>query len=217
MEKFMKNSKIKLLTATACLALVGTASAAWVYSGTATESANIGVKVASYASAGSITVTGNDKIYVLLDNGSVKFARDSDTDTLSATHVVPTEFKDETRTVAKTFSVMLSPAVYEYVTFADGVTCDTLSLSTSDGSTKDGCITTGTYNWTDGVDIFGSLPELKWNKTVSSETEYKTLINAISDSAITDWSTQQNQSWNASELNEDWWVMVNFYAEVPNA
>ena len=54
----MKNSKIKLLTATACLALVGTASAAWVYSGTATESANIGVKVASYADAGSIDVSG---------------------------------------------------------------------------------------------------------------------------------------------------------------
>ena len=96
----MKKSKIKMLTAAACLALVGTASAAWVYAGTATESANIGVKVAAYASAGKITVEGADNYYLYLDKGSVAFKQKVEGTDLIATHDT-SEF-DATTTSAKT-------------------------------------------------------------------------------------------------------------------
>ena len=94
----MKKSKIKMLTASACLALIGTASAAWVYAGTATESANIGVKVASYASAGTITVTGADNLYLYLDKGSVSFKQKETGTDLVATHTVDSALSQDGKT-----------------------------------------------------------------------------------------------------------------------
>ncbi len=84
----MRNSKIKLLTGAACLALVGTASAAWVYAGSATESANIGVKIASYASAGTITLSDTSDIKIVLDKDSVYYLDGKNE--VTATYAPPT-------------------------------------------------------------------------------------------------------------------------------
>ena len=212
----MKKSKIKLLTATACLALVGTASAAWVYAGTATASANIGVKVASYASAGDITVTGNDKVYVYLDNDSVKFKRDSDTDTLSATHNVPSAFSSETRTVTKTFSVTLSKALATYVTFDS-------SYSGNIVKNNDGTVSLSTtFAWTDGADVFGSLPTLAWASSMkpSTQADYWNMINYFKDGTIDadNWENVMNKEWDVTtDLNSECYALITFKAEVPNA
>ena len=213
----MKKSKIKLLTATACLALVGTASAAWVYAGTATASANIGVKVASYASAGDITVTGNDKVYVYLDNDSVKFKRDSDTDTLSATHNVPSAFSSETKTVTKTFSVTLSKALATYVTFDSSYSGNIVKNST------DGTVSLSTtFTWTDGADVFESLPSLAWASDMkpSTSTDYQNMINYFKANTIDvdNWDDVMNKEWDVTtELNSECYALITFKAEVPNA
>ena len=208
----MKNSKIKLLTATACLALVGTASAAWVYSGTATESANIGVKVASYASAGSITVTGNDKIYILLDKDSVTYVKESDYTTFSAHHNVPSVADGSGKTVTKGFKLTIQPGLADYIGFKNGEIEHT--ASSDNGTIR----YTDEITWEDDVDIFDSLPELGWiaDKCPTTDTKYKDLINSIKADTITDanWSSVQNNEWNATELNSMWCVTVSFYAYV---
>ncbi len=211
----MKNSKIKLLTATACLALVGTASAAWVYSGTATNSANIGVKVASYASAGSITVTGNDKIYILLDKDSVTYVKDSDYTKFSAHHNVPSVADGSGKTVTKRFKLTIQPGLADYIGFVDGGIEQT--ATSDDGTIR---YTFDDFTWEDDKDIFDSLPELGWvaGKCPTTDTKYKELINSIKADTITDanWSSVQNNEWNATELNSMWCVTVSFYAYVEN-
>ena len=225
----MKNTKIKLLTATACLALVGTASAAWVYSGTATESANLGVKVASYASAGSITVTASDKINVLLDNGSVKFVRDSDADTISAKHNVPSEFSSESKTVSKIYMVVISPKLATYVNFDSSYDTTKITVPTEDTSFGGTTIAKGSiclsdgddenFQWTDGVDIFSKLPSLAYASSMSpsSQADYWNMINYFKADTITsdNWDDVQNTEWNVtSDLNSDVYVQIVFAAIV---
>ncbi len=224
----MKNTKIKLLTATACLALVGTASAAWVYSGTATESANLGVKVASYASAGSVTVTASDKINVLLDNGTVEFVRDSEADTISATHVVPKEFSSETKTVIKAYAVVISPTLATYVNFDSSYGSNIREITqveNIDGVTlaigsKYLCVADDTnFRWTDGIDIFSKLPSLTYKTGMAPQTQqdYWDMINHFKGGTITseNWETVQNTEWNVtSDLNSDAYVQIIFSALV---
>ena len=209
----MKKSKIKMLTASACLALVGTASAAWVYAGTATESANIGVKVASYASAGEINVTGADNVYVYLDKGSVTFKK-TDTDTkLAATHTAPSGLSfDETQYKLKlTYQVELSDSLSSLVGFAGTV------ITESDTNTS---ATDWSRTWTSGDDIFSSLPGLAWKNTYSddmaSEDIYKTIVaglqgyNVQADDYTDSWY-DQNKEWDAAK---EFFVTITFKAEV---
>ncbi len=227
----MKKSKIKMLTAAACLALVGTASAAWVYAGTATESANIGVKVASYASAGSITVSGADKINVLLDKGSITFVRDSSEDTLTATHTVPSEFSGATNEVFKQYSVVISPKLATYVTFNSSygtnitkvesdttfgsVTIEAGSIYLSDSSSEK-------FKWKDGVDVFDNLPSLTWASSMepSVQNDYWNMINYFKSGTIDadNWDNVQNNEWNVTtDLNCSAYVQIIFSAVVQTA
>ena len=225
----MKKSKIKLLTATACLALIGTASAAWVYAGTATASANIGVKVASYASAGEITVTGNDKINVLLDNGSVTFVRDSEDDKLTAKHNVPTEFASATNEVTKEYLVVISPTLATYVTFnaSYGNNITTLDADTSlpggisiaKGSKYLKVANDDNFTWEDDTDVFTKLPTLTYaaDMAPSSETDYKNMINYFKADTIDseNWEDVMNNEWNVTtDLNSDAYVQIIFAAIV---
>ena len=225
----MKKRKIKFLTTAACLALIGSASAAWVYSGTATASANIGVKVASYASAGSITLSGVDKINVLLDKGSVSYVRDSENDTLTAKHNVPKGFESASNTVTKQFSVIISPTLANYVTFDSTYGNAVVELTEDLTALGDFTIPKGSiyltvanddrFFWTDDTDLFSKLPTLAWkeNKEPSSENEYKNLINSFKTGTISDsnWDSVKNSDWNVtSDLNSDVYVQLLFIAFV---
>ena len=209
----MKKSKIKMLTATACLALVGTATAAWVYAGSTTASANLAVRVASYASAGKITVTGNENIHILIDNGSVTYVKDADYTKFSASHDI-TGLDTSGKTVEKKFKVTIQPGLADYIAFKNSE--KEAQATNSDGKTyryyKD------EISWTDNEDIFNSLPELAWvvDKCPTTDQKYKDLINSVKEGAITDenWNSVQNQEWNATEMNKDWYVSVTFYANV---
>ncbi len=125
----MKKSKIKMLAASACLALIGTASAAWVYAGTATASANIGVKVASYASAGTITVNNADNVRVYLDKDSVSFKLIDETKPFSVEYTKPAGFEETNKTVTLTYYIFINNGksddsnggLYEYIAWADNV------------------------------------------------------------------------------------------------
>ena len=199
----MKKSKIKLLTATACLALVGTASAAWVYAGTATASANIGVKVASYASAGEITVNNADNLLVYLDKGSVSFKKVDDTKAFSATYTKPDGFED--KTVTLTYTVTINSPLSTYINF-----------QTAYGSTDGNNITSTVSNWTSDADLFENLPTLKWgmddnNNTYgnfTSEEEYKTFIKNLNGTGVSeDWL-------NTDEVSVGELVTITFTATV---
>ncbi len=206
----MKNSKIKLLTATACLALVGTASAAWVYSGTATNSANIGVKVASYADAGSIDVSGQSNLRVYLDKGSVTYTKEDSAIPFVATYNKPTQFTDSTKTVTLTYQVVISKFLANFVKFADDVS----STTASDGSIS----TDFTYSWTSGEPIT-NLPGLQWANQYTDQTvleqkvSYHSAILMITGQAIP-YDFDENKDWDAISNIDGYNIAVNFKAVV---
>ena len=211
----MKKSKIKLLSVAACLALVGTASAAWAYAGTATQSASIGVKVAAYADAGSITVSGADNLRVYLDNGSVTFTKEDSTIPLTATYTKPEEFALENKTVTLTYQVVISSYLANFVTYGDGVTSSKQS---------DNTIATGyDYTWTSGNEIsLDSLPRLAWKdgtengSVYAQEASYYTMIGQITGTAVGA-DFDKTKVWDASSNINAYNVKINFKAEVANS
>ena len=169
----MKNLKIKLLSVAACLALVGTASAAWAYAGTASQSASIGVKVAAYADAGSITVSGADNIKLYLDKGEVKFIKEDSSIPLTATYNGPADI--ENYTVTRSWRADISSKLDGYLNFQNS--------TGTDSRTYNEFKTLGT--WEDSTDLFSSLPKMCWNYcdslsgywgNVMDEDNYKNLI-----------------------------------------
>ncbi len=212
----MKNSKIKLLTATACLALVGTASAAWVYSGTATESANIGVKVASYASAGDITVTGADNYYLYLDYGSVTWKQKETGTNLVATHNKPS-VADDTKTVTYNYTITLKGNLAEVVKFSD----TNINNNVTNDSDNNAIRTSKAITWESGTAI--TLPALEWetdsdgyvadagktyDTAYTDEAKYKDLITRLNGTGVGD-SWDKNQDIDVGNL-----VEINFTATV---
>ena len=205
----MKKTKIKMLTTAACLALIGSASAAWVYSGTATASANIGVKVAAYASAGEITVTGADNLNVYIDKGSITFKQKDESKDLIATYSKPSGFTDSDKEVTFTYTVSISEALANYVTFATGVN------STTDSNSN--LVTSDTYEWTSGEAI-NNLPGLAYkdsNKSdeLATEDNYKEFVAELTGNSTSDdtWFSQTKE-WTASE--KSYYVTINFSAKV---
>ena len=216
----MKKSKIKMLTAAACLALVGTASAAWVYAGTATASANIGVKVAAYASAGTITVNNADNVCVYLDNGSVSYKLADESKTFSAKYNEPTDVTDKSgKSVNRYFTVVISKALADYVTFKDV----NYATTSGDGSVHydlSKVVAGGgsTLNWTDNGDLLDELPALAWkeNKCPDDENGYIELINSLcGENTVTSLDeTNKNSEWNVTEKNSECYVSIQLYAAV---
>ena len=206
----MKKSKIKLLTATACLALIGTASAAWVYAGTATASANIGVKVASYADAGTITVSGADNMYVYIDNNSITFEKE-DTDTsFAATYNKPIQFASASNNVTLTYQVVISTRLASFVKFATGVE----TIDTTDGTVATDYI----YEWKSDEEIT-NLPGLTFASAATqaaiegSETSYKYFVSELTGNSMSDVSSwyDQNKEYTATDKFN---ITINFKAVV---
>ncbi len=194
----MKKSKIKMLTAAACLALVGTASAAWVYAGTATASANVGVKVASYASAGTITVSDTSEIKVVLDKDSVYYLDGNDK--VTATYAAPSGLTLDTNTQTISFGYMItiSKDLDDYIQWVD--------TTTMEGSGAGGELYyAGT--WTSGTAI--TLPELKW-RTDKCPTDFKGYQALLED------ATLANETENTGNLDakSTFYLSVEFSAIV---
>ena len=195
----MKKSKIKLLTATACLALVGTASAAWVYAGTATASANIGVKVASYASAGTITISDTSEIKVVLDNNSVYYLDDNNE--VTATYTAPSglTLDSSTQELSYGYMITISKDLDDYIQWTD--------TSTMEGTGASGEIYyIGT--WTSGSAI--TLPALQWRtgKCPTDFDGYKTLLENDSQASKTE-DTGNLDAKSAFYLTVEFSVMVS--------
>ena len=209
-----------MLTASACLALVGTASAAWVYAGTATASANIGVKVASYASAGSITVSGNDNVYLYLDNGSVTWKQKDTSKSLTATHTVDDALSQDGKTTTLNYTVTLKGTLAEIVKFSDTSVNNNVGTTTIDG-TRTAIRTSNAISWISGTAI--TLPALVWetdgegyiatkgetyDTAYTDSAKYKHLIESLN-------GTELGDSWNQNEdIDVGKLVTLNFYANV---
>ena len=209
-----------MLTAAACLALVGTASAAWVYAGTATASANIGVKVAAYASAGKITVEGADNYYLYLDKGSVAFKQKVEGTDLIATHDT-SEF-DTTTTSAKnvtyTYTVTLKGWLAEWVEFAEN---NSDTWTDYDDEMAPSYRTTTDRTWVSGEAI--TLPTLKWATDSDSGTthddfsdveSYKSIVKNFFDIDLEDDFDQNAEIDVAADLG---YVKIDFKAVVANS
>ena len=190
----MKKSKIKLLTATACLALVGTASAAWVYAGTATASANIGVKVASYASAGTITVSDTSEIKVVLDNKSVYYLDGNDE--VTATYKKPSGVDTSGKNVTLSYTISLSDDLKALIGFGDTIG----SVVTTD--------TTGT--WTSGVAI--TLPSLAW-QTDKCPSDFEGYQGLLKDSS----AGSETEDTGNLDGKDSYYLTVTFTATVSNS
>ena len=193
----MKKSKIKLLTATACLALIGTASAAWVYAGTATESANIGVKVASYADAGTITISDTSEIKVVLDKDSVYYLDDNNQ--VTATYEKPSGLSlGSNQSITYSYMITISTGLYDYIKFYDTTTVGSSGLNGE-------IYYLGT--WTSGTAIY--LPKLQWkdNKCPGDFDSYKALLQD---------NSQASQTENTGNLDaiSTWVLKVEFAAVV---
>ena len=210
-----KNRKIKFLTTAACLALIGSASAAWVYSGTATASANIGVKVAAYASAGEITVSGADNLCVYLDNGSVTFKKIDESIPFTATYSKPTGYEDSSITPTLTYQVVICSDLNQVIKFGTDVT----TISTSDSTVA----TDYSYSWESGVDIT-NLPELAYyvdnaSTYLTNETHYKEWVGHLTG-YIVDGENTSDYSWydrnKEYTFDSKFYVTINFQVVVPS-
>ena len=214
----MKKSKIKMLTAAACLALVGTASAAWVYAGTATASANIGVKVAAYASAGTITVNNADNVRVYLDKDSVTFKLIDETKPFSVKYEKPAGFENSSKKVTLTYVAYINNGktsddstggLFEYIAWADDVeTQSDWSLGTKD------------IEWAEDQILLSNeknnLPGLQWLDTISDLSEksnYIEMVNALTGQSIGE-TFDQEQEWDAINNVGDYFVNFTFKAVV---
>ena len=209
----MKKAKIKMLTTAACLALIGSASAAWVYSGTATASANIGVKVAAYASAGEITVSGADNLCVYFDKGSVAIKKIDETIPFKATYTKPTGFEDSSdKTIKLSYQTVISSKLATYVSFSSAI----------NNTNADGSVQTGfTGDWVSDTEIsLTTVPlSLCYNSSnvtsddLATETTYKEFVAALTGNSTENYDSWYNQSkeWTASE---DYYVTINFQAVV---
>ncbi len=206
-----------MLTAAACLALVGTASAAWVYAGTATASANVGVKVAAYASAGTITVNNANNVYVYLDNGKVSYKLADEFKVFSATYVKPTDVDTSSKTVTKYFTVAISKVLAQYVTFEN----TSKAKEAGDGSVYYELTQDDVLTWTDGDNLLEVLPNLAWVSEkcptgTTAESDYISLINALcGDGTLTSLDdTNKNTEWNVTEKNPECYVSIQLFARV---
>ena len=204
----MKKSKIKLLSVAACLALVGTASAAWAYAGTASASASIGVKVAAYADAGTITVSGANNIKLYLDKGEVKFIKEDETIPLTATYNGPEDI--ENYTVTRSWRADISHKLDGYVDFKNSTGTDSRTY----------CEFKTLGEWSDSVDLFDSLPEMCWSYCsslsgywgeVMDEANYKNLIGYTDTDS--DWDEEKSKEhYRQSEYEFD--VYLTFTATI---
>lgn len=196
----MKKSKIKLLSIAACLALVGTASAAWAYGGTATKAEDLGVRLAAFADAGTITVTNESKVKVVLDNNKVSYSEGD----IIANYVAPTSidnltFNPSDYTITRTWQFYISDALSEYIQL-ENVSDNVVDVDINDDGVQE-TVKSGT--WEDNVAV--TLPELVWQEGKCPSNEDKSAYLALLDKlapengASADWDNAQNESYDATD------------------
>ena len=153
----MNKKQIKILGILGCLALIGTASAAWNFSQGSEASKKLSLKIEKYTSIGTISVVdGGEAAYLNFDDGSVEWKEASD---IVATY---TPMGENSTEVSPTYTW-------------------TIELSTNLATYVDVSATSGT--WASGVAI--TLPTItyKEGKNPTTASEYNAMYSALSASS----------------------------------
>ena len=116
----MNKKQIKLLGVLGCLALVGSASAAWSFNKNSQSAKTIGLQVEGYATVGSVSIVDNEKAaYLDLDDNSVLL---KEADDVVATYTASSNQGGKTETL--TWTIELSTNLAKYIA-VDGVSSGT--------------------------------------------------------------------------------------------
>lgn len=152
----MKKTKITLLSALACGAVVASGFAAWTFSGDASSEKTLGVEIAGATTSGNVEITAAGTLQ--LDQGSITW----DGFDVKATYTGGSDSTENTDgTVVRSYTVTLDEALDDYIEIATG----------------------STGNWTDGTTI--TAPTFNWVAEPHNKTEYDAMVAAIEDSQIT--------------------------------
>ncbi len=152
----MKKTKITVLSALACGAIVAGGFAAWTFSGDASSAQTLGVSIATANESGNVAIEAEGTLQ--LDQGSITW----DSFDVKATYTGGSDSTENTDgTVVRTYTVSLDDALDDYIE---------ISANASG-------------NWTDGTTI--TAPTFAWVNEPHNMTEYNTMKSAIENSKIT--------------------------------
>ena len=152
----MKKTKITLLSALACGAIVAGGFGAWTFSKDASSAETLGVEIATASEAGNVAIDAKGTLQ--LDQGSITW----DGFEVKATYTGGEDSTENTDgTVVRSYTVTLDEALDDYIEIASN----------------------GSGNWTDGTAI--TAPTFNWVNEPHNITEYNTMKAAIENSKIT--------------------------------
>lgn len=159
----LKKSNFKILGIAACLAVIGTAAAAWQFNKSATANKDFELSVQGYDTIGSIQITdAGEECTLKLDSSGVEFINgDISADYTGGADAIN---EVESEAITRTYTIKLSDNLAEYVKFVDTTQAE------------------GT--WTDGEAI--TLPEMAWvdGKNPKSLTKYNEMKNALTGATV---------------------------------
>ena len=168
----MKRNKILLLSLAGALAVIGTASATWIFTKSASESYKISTTIEGYSEVGTVSVTDKgSKLELNLDQGDstsngISWKNGSGTDEGISAKYTSTATIDESK-LERTWTLTLSEGLLEYVDYPS---------------------TTTSYQnvvWTDDTNI--TLPQLTWktDKKPTNLSEYNVMKGKVSTFEVT--------------------------------
>ena len=159
----MNKKQIKLLGILGCLALVGSASAAWTFNKNSQSAKTIGLQVEGYATVGSVSIVdGGEAAYLDLDDGKVELKEAND---VKATYTASSNPGD--KTPALTWTIELSTNLAKYIE-VDGEASGTWTSGAS--------FSFPSFKYVDGKNPQNLTQYQEMKSVLGSGNEYITLI-----------------------------------------
>lgn len=191
-KKIISKNGIKVLAATACLAVIGTASAAWSFAKDVAKTDTISTTIEGYSEVGSIEITGCENVKLNLDSdlytttygkgicwkdasASPKEIDFGTASSISADYVEDGDDVGGKTTMVREYTLTLDDKLFTYVKFSEGSGDTTQNDAVVDGS--EGKSVSGT--WVDNIKI--KLPKLVWKENMCPKTskQYDTMIGVL--------------------------------------
>ena len=194
-KKIISKNGIKILAATACLAVVGTASAAWSFAKDVAKTDTLGTTIEGYSEIGNIEITGCSNVKLNLDSnrsttsngdgiswrnadGEIAYGDASD---IAADYKELGDNQSGATTMIRKYTITLDDKLFEYIKFVAGSGDTTQNDAVVDGS--EGKSVSGT--WVDNTAI--KLPKVAWqeDKCPKTSKQYNTMLTELGFTATT--------------------------------
>ena len=150
----MNKKQIKLLGLLGCFALIGSASAAWVFNQDSAAAKSISLKIQGYASVGTVSITDDgEAAYLDLDDGKVALKNAND---IKATYTA--DATSSSLDLEYKWDITLSTNLAKYI-----------QVSPANGT------------WTSGNNVFGTLPVFSYieGKNPTNLAEYNEMCSLL--------------------------------------